>query len=92
MIKPAKGPILWYMKACGFAGWTSLWGTLYLVPEHINDPGLIRHEQKHLEQMARDGKLVFMVKYTWWLIRYGYRGPHPYEEEARKAQADATPV
>ena len=80
-----------FMRRAGFDGWTSLWNTIYLVPEHIGNRGLIRHELMHLEQMRRDGKVRFMARYTWWLLRHGYQ-KNPHEIEARKAQANATPV
>ena len=35
--------------------------------------------------MQRDGKLVYLIKYTYWLIRYGYLA-NPYEIEARAAE------
>ena len=85
MIRTASGPILLYMKACGFHGWTSFWGVIYMVPGYEQHESLIRHERKHLEQMQRDGKLVYLIKYTYWLIRYGYLA-NPYEIEARQAE------
>ena len=85
MIRTASGPILLYMKACGFQGWTSLWGVIYMAPGYETHEALIRHERKHLEQMQRDGKLVYLIKYTYWLIRYGYWS-NPYEVEARSAE------
>lgn len=85
MIKTANGLILLYMKACGFQGWTSLWGVIYMAPGYETHEALLRHERKHLEQMQRDGKLMYMVKYTYWLIRYGYLA-NPYEIEARQAE------
>jgi len=85
--KTATGLIAIYMKLCGFKGWASLWNTIYLMPGHEYNQALIRHEQMHLDQMARDGKLVFMVKYTYMLIRFGYRN-HPYEIEARAAEKE----
>lgn len=84
MIKPASGLILFYMNLCGFDGWTSLWNTIYLKPEYITNEGLIRHEQAHLAQMQRDGKLVYMIKYLWWNVTKGYLN-NPYEIEARNA-------
>lgn len=85
-LKTATGPIKWYMKLCHFRGWASFWDTIYVMPgsEHVD--WLIRHELKHLEQMERDGKVLFTIKYIWWLLRYGYYGPHPYEAEARRAE------
>ena len=85
MIRTASGLILRYMKACGFHGWTSFWGVIYMAPGYELHEALIRHERKHLEQMQRDGKLVYLIKYTYWLIRYGYLA-NPYEIEARQAE------
>lgn len=84
-IKPATGIIKLYMKLCGFKGWASLWNTIYLMPDHMDNQALIRHEAKHIEQMERDGKFVYMVKYIYWMLRYGYLA-NPYEIEARDAQ------
>jgi hypothetical protein len=85
MIRTASGLILLYMKACGFQGWTSFWGVIYMAPGYELHQGLIRHERKHLEQMQRDGKLVYLIKYSFWLLRYGYK-MNPYEVEARAAE------
>ena len=85
MIRTASGPILWYMKVCGFQGWTSCWGVIYMAPGYELHEALLRHERKHLEQMQRDGKLVYSIKYSYWLLRYGYWN-NPYEIEARAAE------
>ena len=47
---------------------------------------LLRHERCHLEQIERDGRLLFSIKYLWWLFRYGYY-MNPYEIEARAAES-----
>jgi hypothetical protein len=78
----ASGPILWYMKLMGFKGWTSLWGVCYYCPGWEHREWLIRHEETHLAQMRRDGKIVYMVKYLYWWVVKGYKN-HPYEIEAR---------
>lgn len=85
-IKTAKGVIALYLRLCGFRGWASFWDTIYLMPGSESDAGLIRHEAKHLEQIKRDGRLVFAVRYLYWLARYGYKN-NPYEIEARAAQS-----
>ena len=85
MIRTASGPILLYMKACGFQGWASFWGSIYLAPGYETHEALIRHERKHLEQMQQDGKLLYAIKYAWWMLRYGYK-MNPYEVEARAAE------
>ena len=73
------------MRLCGFRGWASFWDTVYLMPGSENDASLIRHEARHLEQIERDGRVVFAVKYLYWLARYGYRN-NPYEMDARAAE------
>jgi hypothetical protein len=85
MTRTASGLILAYMKACGFHGWTSLWGVIYMAPGYEEHAALLRHERKHLEQMQRDGKLMYMIKYSYWMVRYGYLD-NPYEIEARQAE------
>ncbi|MBC7618008.1 MAG: hypothetical protein H7293_03275 [Candidatus Saccharibacteria bacterium] len=84
-IKTATGPIALYMRAFGFKGWASFWDTIYLAPGYETNAGLIRHESKHIEQIARDGRLRFSVQYLWWNCTRGYWN-NPYENEAREAQ------
>ncbi len=86
-IKTATGLIRAYMRLCGFSGWASFWRTIYVMPGFERDERLLRHEAKHLEQIRRDGRIVFSAKYLYWLIRRGYWN-HPYEIEARAAEAD----
>ena len=88
MVKVASGPLLWFMNRMKFQGWTSLWGNIYFVPGFEQDAGLVRHEQTHLKQMQADGKFVYMVKYLYWNVRYGYL-LNPYEIEARAEQFKA---
>ena len=75
-----------YMRLCGFRGWTSFWGVIYVLPGFEHDERLLRHERKHLEQIERDGRALFSIKYLWWLCRYGYY-MNPYEIEARAAES-----
>ena len=86
-IKTASGLLAAYMRLCGFKGWASFWDTIYVLPGYETNRALIRHEQCHLEQIERDGKLKFTVKYLWWLIRYGYL-KNPYEAQARAAEKE----
>ena len=81
----AHGPILWYMQLFGFAGWTSLWGVCYYMPGWENVDWLIRHEETHLAQMKRDGKIKYMVRYLWQWATKGYLNID-YEIEARAAE------
>ena len=41
------------------------------------------HEARHIEQVKRDGRLKFIVKYLFYNIKYGYKN-NPYEVDARK--------
>ena len=38
-----------------------------------------------MEQIERDGRVVFALKYSWWTIRHGCWN-NPYEVEARAAK------
>jgi hypothetical protein len=87
-LRDAPPLIAWFMKLFGFKGWASFWRTGYFLPGYLDNRGLVMHELKHLEQIERDGRLVFAIKYVWWLIRFGYQN-NPYELEARQAQRDA---
>lgn len=84
-VKTASGLIKLYMRLCGFRGWTSFWSTIYIWPGYEGNERLLRHEARHLEQIERDGRLLFAVRYLWWVIRYGYRS-NPYEVDARRAE------
>lgn len=84
-VRTAKGLLAWYMKRCGFSGWTSFWNTIYVLPGHEHDQQLLSHERKHLEQIERDGRLLFALKYSWWTLQHGY-WMNPYEVEARSAE------
>jgi len=88
-IRTASGIIAAYMRLCGFRGWASFWRVVYVLPGHEHDERLLRHERKHLEQIERDGRLLFSIKYLWWLARYGYWN-NPYEVEARAAENHST--
>lgn len=85
-VKTATGLIAAYMRVCGFAGWASFWRTIYVLPGHEHNERLLRHERKHLEQIERDGRVVFSIKYLWWLAKFGCNGDHPYEVEARAVE------
>lgn len=76
---------IWALRRLGFASWTSFWGAIYVLPGREADERLLRHERQHLEQIERDGRILFSVKYLWWLARYGYWN-NTYEVEARAAE------
>lgn len=84
-IKLATGPIAAYMKLCGFKGWASFWRVIYVLPGYERDERLLRHERRHLEQIERDGRFLFALKYSWWTLRHGHWN-NPYEVAARAAE------
>lgn len=88
-IRTATGLIAAYMRLCGFRGWASFWRTVYVLPGNEHDQRLLRHERCHLEQIERDGRILFALKYSWLTIRYGY-WMNPYEIEARAAESKTT--
>ena len=85
-VKTATGLIAAYMRLCGFLGWASFWCVIYVLPGHERNEPLLRHERKHLEQIERDGRLLFAIKYSWWTLRHGYH-MNPYEVEAHAAES-----
>lgn len=83
---PGKNhPVQWYMKKNNFRGWTSYWGTIYYRDEECMNSTTKLHELKHIEQMRRDGRLVFTIRYIYQWITKGYYKVD-YEVEARAAE------
>ena len=82
MIKPAPLPVRAFLRAANAYGICTPWRTIYLMPEHISNAGLIRHEQVHVAQIEREGAITWTIKIFWYLLRYGYQNS-PYEVEAR---------
>jgi hypothetical protein len=80
--KPAKGVLGWLLRRTGFHGVAlAPWG-IYILPEHLTNPNLIRHEQVHWQQWTRMGTVKYYGTYLWQVARYGYRNA-PMEVEAR---------
>lgn len=85
VVRTASGVLARLMLRAGFAGWTSFWRVVYVLPGHEHNERLLRHELAHLEQIERDGRILFALKYSWWTLRRGY-WMNPYEIEARAAE------
>lgn len=85
-VRTASGVLARLMRRAGFAGWTSFWRVVYVLPGHEQNQRLLRHERAHLEQIERDGRLLFTARYLWWLLRHGYWN-NPYEVDARSAES-----
>ncbi|HSR40323.1 MAG TPA: hypothetical protein VLL95_15540, partial [Phnomibacter sp.] len=47
-----------------------LWGCSQ--EEFLMNIPWVRHELKHVEQYQRLGLFPFLIRYTWYSIRYGY--------------------
>lgn len=77
----ARGPWKWFLEHFGIAAIAMPWGSVYILEIYRNHIGLKRHELFHLRQMRRDGRLIFTLRYLYWLVLYGY-WENPYEEEA----------
>lgn len=85
MVKTARSPLRWYLKAVGFAGITLPPFGVYILAERLDDEPLRRHEMAHWQQAKDMGTLKFYAKYLWLLMRHGYWN-HPMEIEARAAE------
>jgi hypothetical protein len=77
----ASGFWCWLLNRLGCAAITMPWKTIYILDEHKFNQSLRRHELVHIEQIERDGAVMFSIKYLWWLARYGYWA-NPYEVDA----------
>ena len=82
-IETARHVVRWLLRRFGYGAVTMPWQTVYVLPERIEDSGLIRHELIHVEQIQRLGAWRWTWQYLWGLLRYGYRD-NPLEAEARE--------
>lgn len=71
------------LRSSGYAGITTPWKRIYVLPEELSNYGLIHHEQVHAMQAQRDGAWYFWPKICWDFFYYGYE-KSPYEIEARQ--------
>jgi hypothetical protein len=84
--KLATGLGLWLMKKRGLKGFASYWDTVYYIDrESMNNTRIRKHELKHIEQLEKEGRVKFTIKYLYYLIKDGYRF-NKYEVEARRAE------
>jgi hypothetical protein len=70
-----------FLERLGLAAITMPWRKVYILARYVDHDGLRSHELVHIEQIERDGPVMFSVKYLFWLARYGY-WDNPYETEA----------
>lgn len=71
----ATGLLACLVRRAGFLGWTRFWRTIYVLPGH--------------ERNEREGRLLFSIRYLYWLARRGYWN-NPYEAEARAAECSSS--
>lgn len=57
----------------------------YIEENAVVNQKILKHEQQHLNQIEKDGSWKFVIKYLFYLLKYGYTN-NPYEVEARKAE------
>lgn len=77
--------VRWYMDFFEYDGLATVWNTIYFRNEKVKTHGLLAHEKKHIEQMKREGKVKYLIKYHYYWIKSGYWN-NPYEIEARQAE------
>ena len=68
-MKPARGPILWWLKSSRYKAITLPPFGIYALPEHLDNERLQRHEQEHWRQYQAYGLLKFYVLYLYYLAR-----------------------
>ena len=57
----------------------------FRLPEDLVPDYMRVHERVHARQWRRYGFVGFIVRYVWFVVRYGYER-HPLEVEARRAE------
>lgn len=77
----ARGFWRWLLNSLGIIGITMPWRRIYILEEYRFNSSLRRHELVHIEQIDREGPVMFTIKYLYWHFRYGYRA-NPFEREA----------
>ena len=80
-----------FLAYFGFDGFTFWNGTIILRSGLVEARAaqVEKHERQHVEQMRKDGRFVFTLKYLFFQLKYGYKN-NPYEVEARAAAGEET--
>ncbi len=81
-MKEATGFWLWLLRWVNHWAVTLPTGTIYCVPEQLQNQQLLKHEQVHIDQIKRDSALGYAIKSVYYMFRYS-RVENPYEAEAR---------
>ncbi len=68
-----------------------IWNTIFIygttVEDFLQNKRWLRHEIEHVHQWRRNGFFLYIIKYLYYSLRYGYHD-NPYEVQARKAEWD----
>jgi hypothetical protein len=85
-LRVSWGPRRWALNWTGLIALTLPWNAIWVQKEHFGDTILHLHEDIHLRQMHRDGRIRFLIRYFWQLGRIYWRGGSyvdiDYEREA----------
>jgi hypothetical protein len=80
----------WLLRRSGFAGITTPWRKVYILPEYSRDVDLLAHELAHVRQIERDGAWKFWPRCLFYFLWYGHaNSPIEIEARAMAAQGDA---
>ncbi|MFN4285212.1 MAG: DUF4157 domain-containing protein [Lacibacter sp.] len=59
--------------------------------QFLQNPGWLRHELAHIEQVSRYGWVPFVLLYAWYSIRFGYYN-NPFEVAARQKEKEPVEI
>ena len=65
-------PISLLFKYTNYIAWTSLWNTAYYKNSEVMTSKTIKHEECHLLQISREGRIKFTYNYLMETYRQGY--------------------
>lgn len=87
MFKEAKHIYKWFLKTFGYVAIVNPFSLTCYVLEGYFPPSvpLKAHEDTHFKQIKKDGRIIFCLKYLWYILLYGYTG-NPYEIEAKQKE------
>ena len=52
-----------------------------------NNKRVLKHELVHIEQQKKEWVILFLIKYIYYNLKYGYKN-NPYEVAAREREYD----
>ncbi len=73
----------WILNKLGFVAIPLPWGTIYYLDIAFFSPRVRRHELVHIAQIRREGVILWLMKYFYYIAKTRYHN-NPYEVEARR--------